>query len=187
MYKLFFTLLLGTAMFLASTANAACPPFLNHSYRTLHATTEVNLCDAYAGQALLVINTASHCGFSPQFKQLEALYQRYKDRGLAVVGFSSNDFKQENPNEKVSAEICYINYGVTFTMLAPTSIKGPEANPTFTALAALSESPAWNFNKYLVSADGKRVQHFGSFITPDDAVIVEAIERELVGLKNKPR
>lgn len=157
-----------------------CPNYLNHSYRLLHSTTELNLCDAFDGNVLLVVNTASHCGFSTQFRGLEALYQRYRNRGLSVVGFASNDFNQESADEKLSADICFINYGVTFAMLAPTSVKGNGANPTFLALAEKSQEPVWNFNKYLVSADGQRVTHFGSFVKPDDELLLNAIDTELL-------
>lgn len=145
----------------------ACPAFLNQEFKRLHSNESVNLCALYTGKPMVLINTASHCGFTKQFKPLEELYQKYKDQGVQVVGFASDDFNQEAKSEKEAASICYKNYGVTFTMLAPTKVKGDEANAVFSHLAKVSgEQPSWNFNKYLVSADGNKVQHFGSRENP---------------------
>ncbi len=158
---------------------AACPDYLDHSMRKLHSREQVNLCEVQSGRPMLVINTASHCGYTPQFKGLEALYQQYRERGLAVVGFASDDFRQEAKDEAKAAEVCYVNYGVTFTMIAPSHVKGPEANPVFQELANQSQAPSWNFNKYLVDGDGKVVQHFGSNTRPDSKVLQAAIESVL--------
>ena len=174
-------LALTTALFLAgtATARAACPEFLNHEFKKLHSADSVNLCSAYAGKPLLIVNTASHCGYTPQFKGLEALHRKFKDRGLVVVGFPSDDFNQEAKNQAETADVCYINYGVTFTMLAPSSVTGKHANPVFQELDRLTREPSWNFNKYLVSADGKRVRHFDSDVKPDSAQLNQAIEQLL--------
>jgi glutathione peroxidase len=173
-------LLLGTALLLAGAATAAtCPAFLNHEFKKLHSSDSVNLCSVYAGQPLLIVNTASHCGYTPQFKGLEALHQKYANRGLLVVGFPSDDFNQEAKDQAETADICYINYGVTFTMLAPSSVTGKHANPVFQELDRRSGEPTWNFNKYLVSADGKVVQHFDSEVAPDAAELTTAIEKLL--------
>ena len=140
-----------------------CPAFLNQDFKRLHSSETVNLCELYSGKPMLLVNTASHCGFTKQFKPLEALYQKYKDQGFQIVGFASDDFNQEAKSEEEAAGICYKNYGVTFTMLAPTKVKGDEANSVFSYLADKSgEQPSWNFNKYFVSADGSKVLHFGS-------------------------
>ena len=157
-------------------AAADCPAFLDHEFRRLHSTQNVNLCAEYAGKPLLIVNTASHCGYTKQFKGLEALHRKYQARGLVVVGFPSNDFRQEASEEAETADVCYVNYGVTFTMLAPSPVKGRDANPVFQELNRRSEAPGWNFNKYLVSADGKVVQHFDSNVTPDSKQLDEAIE-----------
>jgi glutathione peroxidase len=174
-------LLLSTALFLAGTAAAAasCPAFLDHEFKKLHSSAAVNLCSAYAGKPLLIVNTASHCGYTPQFKGLEALHRKYKGRGLVVVGFPSDDFNQEAKDQAETADICYINYGVTFTMLAPSSVTGKDANPVFQELDRRTREPTWNFNKYLVSADGKRVQHFDSDVAPDSPKLATAIEQLL--------
>lgn len=156
-----------------------CPAFLDHDFRKLHSSQSVNLCKAYAGKPMLIVNTASHCGFTPQFKGLEAIHSKYKDRGLVVVGFSSDDFNQEAKDEAEAADTCFLNYGVTFTMLAPQHVKGPDANPVFQELARQTQAPAWNFNKYLVLPDGKVSQYFDSKVTPDSQQFGEAVEKIL--------
>ncbi len=153
-----------------------CPEFLNQNLAKLHSNETVNLCDIAAGKPLLIINTASYCGYTKQFEGLEALHQKYQDKGLFVVGFASDDFSQEADSEQEAAKVCRLNYGVTFTMVAPSSVKGPSANPIFKVLNKQSKEPTWNFNKYLVNADGKVVNHFASDITPDSEQLNNAIE-----------
>lgn len=172
------TLLAGAAI-LAMGAQAACPDYLQGEYRKLHSTSSVNLCELVENKPVLVVNTASHCGFTSQFKELEALHKRYKDKGLVVVGFASDDFKQEDKSEEKAAEICFVNFGVTFTMLAPTSVTGDSANPLFKALAQASSQPKWNFNKYLLDKNGQLVQHFGSRVKPDAPELIKALEAQL--------
>jgi glutathione peroxidase len=162
-----------------ASAAASCPAFLNQDFRKLHSNEDVNLCKLIAGKPVLIVNTASHCGFTPQFKGLEAAYEKYKDRGLVVVGFSSDDFNQEARDEAEAATMCFINYGVTFTMLAPQHVKGPEANVVFRELARQTQEPKWNFNKYLVAANGKVVQYFDSRVTPESPEFNEAVEKLL--------
>ncbi len=101
----------------------ACPAYLNHDFRQLHSSKTVNICKDFAGKPLLIVNTASHCGFTPQFKGLEAVNKKYKDKGLVMVGFASDDFNQEDKDEAKAAEICEQNFGVTFVMLSPTHVK----------------------------------------------------------------
>jgi len=175
MWRFLFALCLLTVM----PARAACPTYLDQDMRLLHSKDSVNLCELQDGHPMLIVNTASHCGFTPQFKGLEALYEKYRERGLVVVGFASDSFFQEDDSEETAAEVCYVNYGVTFTMLAPTPVRGGDANPVFRELARQSESPSWNFNKYLVDADGKVVAHFGSRTKPDDEELTGAIEKLL--------
>jgi glutathione peroxidase len=172
-------LTLVAALIGSSAAQASCPDYLDHSMRKLHSKDQVNLCKVQAGKPMLVINTASHCGYTPQFKGLEALYQQYRDRGLTVVGFASDDFRQEAKDEEKAAEVCYVNYGVTFTMLAPSHVKGSEANPVFRELASQTQAPSWNFNKYIIDSSGKVVGHFGSNTRPDSKVLEAAIESVL--------
>jgi glutathione peroxidase len=168
------------AALLASGATfAACPDYLDHDMRKLHSRDHVNLCEVQDGRPMLIINTASHCGYTPQFEGLESLHQRYAAEGLVVVGFASNDFRQEAKDEARAAEVCYVNYGVTFTMLAPSQVRGEDANPVFRELASQSKAPGWNFNKYVVDRSGKVVRHFGSSTSPHDEVLTAAIESVL--------
>lgn len=162
-----------------SAAAESCPGFLDQDLRRLHSSETVNLCALAKGKPLLIVNTASHCGFTPQFKSLEALYQLYREQGLQVVGFASDDFRQAARDEETAARVCYVNYGVTFTMLAPTSVRGADANPVFAELARQTEAPSWNFNKYVIDATGKVTAHFGSSISPDSAALRDAIEAVL--------
>lgn len=152
---------------------------MNQEYKKLHSPETVNLCSLVAGKPMLIVNTASHCGYTPQFKGLEQAYEKYRDRGLVVIGFPSDDFNQEAKDESEAAEVCYINYGVKFTMLAPQHVKGPEANPVFKELARQTQAPGWNFNKYLVAADGKVMQYFDSGMTPESPQFNAAIEKLL--------
>ncbi len=169
---------IGLFIALQAPASAAeqCPDFLDHEFRRLHSAETVNLCTAYAGKPLLIVNTASYCGFTPQFKGLEALHQRYADRGLVVLGFPSDDFRQEAKEESQTAEVCYINYGVSFTMLSPVSVKGAQAHPLFRELARQTTAPSWNFNKYVVRPNGEVVKHFGSATTPESPRLIDTIE-----------
>lgn len=163
----------------AQSKPGACPAFLDHDLRKLHSSQHVNLCKEFAGKPMLIVNTASHCGFTPQFEGLEAVHKKYKDKGLAVVGFSSNDFNQEAADEAKAAEVCVQNFGVSFTMIATVPVKGANANPVFKELAKQSSEPKWNFNKYLVTADGKVAKYFASNVAPDSPEFTAAIESVL--------
>jgi len=177
-----FVLSVGAFALLAPGLSALagdCPAYLDHQFKKLHSTDEFNLCDEYPGKPMLIVNTASHCGFTPQFEGLEALHKQYDERGLVVVGFSSNDFNQEAATEQKVAEVCYINYGVTFTMGAPISVKGDDAHPMFRELARQSVAPKWNFNKYVIDSSGTVVRHFNSGTRPDSPVLIESIESVL--------
>lgn len=163
-----------------SKTTQQCPTFLNQEFKRLHSSESVNLCSLYTGKPMLLVNTASHCGYTKQFKPLEELYQKYKDQGFQVIGFASDDFNQEAKSEKEAAGICYKNYGVTFTMLAPTKVKGDEANAVFAHLAKASgQQPSWNFNKYLMSADGNKVVHYGSGEKPLGSGLEKAVSESL--------
>lgn len=173
------TLLAVTALFASANAAAVCPAILDHTMQKLRSTETVNLCEAYSGKPLLVINTASHCGFTPQFKGLEALYQDYREQGLVVAGFPSDSFNQEADNAEETAEVCYINYGVTFDMYSEIPVKGNDAHPLFAQLAAAQGAPRWNFTKYLIDRDGNVVARWGSRTNPEDKELRAAIEQAL--------
>ena len=174
------TLAAGLALLgAAAVASAECPAYLNQDFKKLRSSEHINICEAYAGKPLLIVNTASHCGFTPQFKGLQALHEKYKDRGLVVIGFPSDDFHQEAKDATETADVCYVNYGVKFTMLSESSVKGKNANPVFQELARQTKSTSWNFNKYLVKPDGTVAQHFGSMTSPDSSSMEKAIESVL--------
>ncbi len=157
-----------------------CPAFLNFEARKLHSSEKINLCSLFKeGKPMLIVNTASHCGFTGQFKGLEALFQTYKTQGLVVVGFPSNSFKQEEASETATATICYQNYGVTFPMFETVDVKGDKAHPLFAYLASKTKAPSWNFNKYLISGKDSTVQQFGSSIAPQDSKLEAAIKAAL--------
>ena len=153
-----------------------CPQWLNYSFRQLHSDKIFNLCDKAQGKSLLIVNTASHCGFTYQFSALESIHQQYKKQGLVVIGFSSNDFHQEAQSESKAASICYQNYGVNFTMVAPISVVGTEAHPLFQYLAAQSQAPSWNFNKFLVDTRRNVIQHFSASVSPHSTVFTQSVD-----------
>src|SRR5210317_924143 len=160
----------------SGAAFGACPEFLNHDLRKLHSNENINLCERHSDKPLLIVNTASHCGFTKQFSGLEALHQKYRDRGFEVVGFASDSFKQESDTEEGAAEVCYVNYGVTFTMIAPSPVRGDDANPVFQHLNQAKSAPMWNFNKYLVDRQGNVIEKYGSMTRPEDEDLAAAIE-----------
>lgn len=157
----------------------SCPAFLDHEQRKLHSADTVNLCDLAAGKPMLVVNTASRCGFTGQFEGLEALHKQYSKDGLVVVGFASDDFRQEADTEAEAATVCFKNFGVTFTMIAPGAVTGPEANPVFRAINEQSQPPRWNFTKYVIDRSGAVVESFPSRVRPEDPELIEAIESVL--------
>lgn len=150
-------------------------PLLDFTAPRLRSDDVIDFQAAYQGRTVLAVNTASRCGFTPQFEQLETLYQKYRERGLSVVGFPSNDFRQEHAEADDIAEVCYVNYGVTFDMLAESSVRGDNANVFFKRLeAATGRAPTWNFNKYLISPDG-RVEYFDASSEPLGGALEQAI------------
>ncbi len=158
----------------------SCPAVLHQSFKRLQDDVPQDLCQ-YAGKVVLVVNTASYCGFTTQYQGLEALYAKYGSRGLVVLGFPSNDFgKQEPGSAKEIADFCFNTYGVKFPMFAKSSVKGPQANPLHASLIkATGEEPKWNFTKYLIDRNGKVLEYFPSKVTPDDKVLVGKIEKAL--------
>ncbi|MGY4659469.1 glutathione peroxidase [Pseudomonas chlororaphis] len=166
-------------VFAGSTWAGECPSLLQGSLPKLRAKESIDLCQRFVGKPLVVVNTASFCGFAPQFKGLEALYQRYKDQGLELVGVPSNDFKQESKDGAETAKVCYANYGVTFTMTEPQQVRGPDAVHLFKVLAEQSSAPKWNFYKYVVDRQGKVIANFSSLTKPDSPELIEAVEQAL--------
>ncbi|RFF29174.1 glutathione peroxidase [Wenzhouxiangella sediminis] len=165
---------------MAGTAGAECGNLLDYSHRGLATSKETNLCEAHGGQVILVVNTASQCGYTPQFEGLEALYQKYRGEGFVVLGFPSDDFRQELDDEEATADVCYVNYGVSFPMFATSSVKGESANALFRALNAATDEPGWNFTKYLVDRNGEVVERFTSSVEPMNSRL-ESRVAELVG------
>ncbi|MCA3108006.1 MAG: glutathione peroxidase [Rhodocyclaceae bacterium] len=164
----------------AGAAPAPCPALLDVTFPELVGGKPVSLCQ-YRGKVLMVVNTASECGFTPQYEQLEALHRRLAPRGLVIVGFPSNDFgQQERGSNKAIADFCKLNYGVSFPMFERTEVVGPRANPFYAQLARRSgTAPGWNFHKYVVDRGGNRVQSFATTIRPDDPRLVRELERLL--------
>jgi glutathione peroxidase len=154
---------------------------LDRSYRPLAGKVPVELAKTYGGDVLLIVNTASKCGFTPQFDALEGLNAKYKAQGFAVLGFPSGDFKaQEFEDEKQIQEFCTLTYGVKFPMFEKVHVVGADATPLYKELlAATGEAPEWNFHKYVIGRDGKVLASFPSKMTPDDPKVVAAIEQAL--------
>lgn len=165
-----------------SAPTSTCPELLQGTYPKLQDESPQPLCQ-FAGKVILVVNTASYCGFTRQYDGLERLYDRYKGDGFVVLGFPSNDFGQQEPdsNKKI-ADFCRNTYGIKFPMFAKSSVRGNDANPLFKKLSQQTgDAPAWNFHKYLISRDGRQVLSFGSQIAPESKTLTEAIEKMLKG------
>ncbi|WP_341503717.1 glutathione peroxidase [Gallaecimonas sp. GXIMD4217] len=157
-----------------------CPAALSFVKRKLNSTETVNLCQAYRDKVVLVVNTASYCGFTPQFEGLEALYQRYRERGLVVLGFPSHDFRQEADDETETAKVCRLDYQVSFPMFEALAVRGDDADPLYRILAREAGGyPKWNFYKYLIGRDGKVIDYYSSFTKPNSDKLRQAIEQAL--------
>jgi glutathione peroxidase len=163
----------------ASPTPAACPALLQQDFLRLQDEKPQTLCQ-YSGKVVVVVNTASFCGFTSQYQGLEALYAKYKDRGLVVLGFPSNDFSQETGSNKEIADFCENTFGVKFPMFTKTSVTGKEANPLFQKLAAKTgTTPRWNFYKYIIARDGASVTSFNSMADPAGGPFLKEIEKQL--------
>ena len=175
-------LLLGMMTMIAFNSQAAtCPPLLAEQGQLpqLRQAQPIDLCQRFAGKVLLVVNTASHCGFTGQFKGLEALYQRYREQGLEILGVPSGDFRQEADDSAETAAVCFINYGVTFAMSEPQHVRGAQTIPLFQALAEQGSAPRWNFYKYLIGRDGRLINSYSSLTKPDSSRLRKALEQAL--------
>jgi glutathione peroxidase len=188
--RLSMTILLAAAAaacFLPHSASAqnveraapGCPAILQHTFPRLQDEKPQTLCQ-YTGKVVLVVNTASFCGFTPQYKGLEALDSKYRARGLVVLGFPSNDFAQESGSNKEIADFCESTFGVKFPMFSKSSVRGTDANPLFKELARASgTTPKWNFYKYLIGRDGAVVASYSSLTSPEDRSFIRDVEKQL--------
>lgn len=166
---------------LATAPALAGESLLDRDYRQLAGKQTVNLQSTYGGQVLLVVNTASKCGFTPQYEGLEAMHAKYKDQGFAVLGFPSNDFMGQEPgSEEEIQEFCTLTYGVKFPMFEKVQVRGDSPTPLYAdMIKSTGEAPGWNFHKYLIDRSGKVIASFGSRTTPQDPKLVAAIEKAL--------
>jgi glutathione peroxidase len=164
----------------SSTVDADCPTLLRHTFNSLQSGQPQSLCQ-YKGKVLLIVNTASFCGYTHQYEGLEALYRKYKDRGLVVLGFPSNDYGAQEPgSNKEIAEFCRTTYGIEFPMFEKAEGTRVAANPIYAQLVAKTgQAPQWNFHKYLVDRSGNRVQSFASAVEPSQRDFVSTLERLL--------
>lgn len=173
---LFFAVLSG-----AHASAKECSPLLDYDVRSLNEKNLVNLCEAYQGSVILVVNTASRCAYTDQYESLEKLYELYRDDGLVILGFPSNDFGQQEPgNEYQIKEFCRTTYGVRFPMFAKTHVSERNADPFYRELAsAAGVYPRWNFHKYVIGRDGEMVASYRSNVDPLDDTIVSAIRVQI--------
>ena len=177
---LFLLLLTGALLMPMSnaTASANCPQTLNFTMRTLAGEQQVNLCEAYLGKVVLIVNTASKCGYTYQYEGLESLYRQYKPMGLVVVGFPSNDFGGQEPGtEKQIQDFCRLTYSVEFPMFEKTRVAQHHADPLFQTLGTIAgEFPQWNFHKYILDRNGNLVASFNSKVEPQSKEIINTLK-----------
>ncbi|MBF0282470.1 MAG: redoxin domain-containing protein [Zetaproteobacteria bacterium] len=182
MLRFFVMLILLTPhAFAEENAAKACAPLLDFTVETLSKHQPIKLCDAYQGQVILVVNTASKCGYTHQYEGLEKLYREYKDQGLVILGFPSNDFAGQEPeSEEKIADFCSLTFGVEFPMFSKSSVKQGAASPFYQALAATSGSyPRWNFHKYLINRHGELIGSYTSDTAPHNAQLLSKIQQAL--------
>lgn len=163
----------------SAEAQAACAPLLNARYTTLQGE-ERDLCE-YQGKVVLVVNTASYCGFTRQYKELQALHEQYRERGLVVLGFPSNDFGRQEPGSNAEvAQFCERNFGVRFPLFVKSGVANQGNNALFDRLAALTgERPRWNFHKYLIDRSATKAVSFASHVEPREATLLEQLDKWL--------
>src|SRR5215471_726973 len=164
----------------AAAPTAACPALLDYEFNRLQTGKPESLCQ-YRGKVLLIVNTASFCGYTHQYEGLEAMYRKYKDRGLVVLGFPSNDFGEQEPgSNKEIAEFCRLTYGVQFPMFEKSSVSSLQSNPLYTELRAKTgQVPKWNFFKYVIDRNGKPAGTFASAVEPDNRELTTLVEKLL--------
>jgi len=171
-------LFLLSALSLSAFADGGtCSVNLDFTKRYLASDESVRLCDAYSDKVLLIVNTASYCGFTSQFEGLEALQKKYADRGFSVLGFPSNDFFQDPRSEEKIREFCDLTYEVKFPMFEKSKVAKRHAEPLYEALGKeAGQFPKWNFHKYLLDKQGHVVGSFGPTVAPDNGELIAKIE-----------
>jgi len=166
----------------SAVTTSPCSPLLDFEKRPLHGGDPVHLCQAFKDKVVLIVNTASRCMYTPQYETLEKLYQDYRDDGLVVAGFPSNDFGAQEPgsSEKI-LDFCKVNYGVEFPMFEKLHASSDKADPFYKALAeaAGGQFPEWNFHKYLIGRDGNLIRSYRSGVEPDSEELLSAIRKAL--------
>jgi glutathione peroxidase len=169
-------------------AASECPPLLDREFSRLQTGKPESLCQ-YRGKVLLIVNTASYCGYTHQYEGLEVLYRKYKDRGLVVLGFPSNDFGAQEPgSNKEIAEFCRLTYGVEFPMFEKSSVTSLRTNPLYAdLLARTGQAPKWNFHKYLIDRNGNAAGTFASGVEPDDRQLLAPLEKLLADKPATPK
>ena len=181
-YFCFFGLCVSAALSHAQPVGASaanCPALLQQNVLRLQDEKPQSLCQ-YAGKVVVVVNTASFCGFTSQYEGLEALHAKYKDQGLVVLGFPSNDFSQETGSNKQIAAFCENTFGVKFPMFTKSAVTGRYAIPLFKQLSdKTGTAPKWNFYKYVVSRNGQNVQGFDSTTDPKSKSFIREVEKQL--------
>jgi len=184
------SLVLSTIVLLATTgaAKQATPTDSNgiYSFTPLDIDGKPANLSQYRGKVLLIVNTASRCGYTPQYEGLQGIYEKYRDAGLVVLGFPANNFKGQEPGtEQEIKQFCTLKYNVTFPMFSKISVTGPDKHPLYKYLTAKETNPnhggeiTWNFNKFLVDRQGRIVSRFDSKDRPQDAKVVQSIEKAL--------
>ena len=175
MYKL----LAATVITILPLLANACPAWLSQPVQQLRSEKQLNLCELTKDKVVLIVNTASKCGFTNQFADLEKLYQQYNTQDFVIIGFPSDSFMQEHDDSEAIADVCYVNYGVTFPMAESSAVRGKNANAVFVHLNETLGAPSWNFNKYLINREGVAIEKFGSRTAPLDKELTNAIEKLL--------
>lgn len=184
--KLFLVFSLTLSFF--GYASTHCAPIFKAQYKKLNSKETLDLCKMTAGKTVLIVNTASYCGFTKQFKGLQAIYEKYKSKNFLVIGFPSDDFYQEDSKQEKTAQVCYINYGVKFPMTEPVPVRGNSAISVFKTAAKESKSaPGWNFHKYLIDKKGRIVGAWSATTKPEDPEITNLIEKHTQNSKTKSK
>lgn len=159
----------------AGVAQASCEGLYNHQFKTLQGE-DINLCD-YQNRPVLLVNTASKCGFTPQFEKLENMHRKYKDKGLVILGFPSNDFRQELASNKEIGEFCHKTYSISFPMMSQSSVVGANANPLYKQIADITkEPPMWNFYKYLILPGDEEIHVYSSDVEPESRRVMKRLK-----------